>query len=346
MTRLIDFYKYNIDKTSKRKLLKEDNEDKYAQFKEDLEFFHDDLKYCIENLAAVNNNDEPLDEELFCNLYNHGLDISNSSREKPNDAREYIDKIYDDMCELRNEMERYAYDSGEYNVYNDDAYNPEATHEAALDYGLPDIMRRYFSRTISLNVGHEITLKAISLFEQEKGEQAEPEFSGDFDEVQVARSEEENEELKGIRDFIGKITDADRTGDVQQIIRLIDFVWDQSNSVYIGYYDSLWREARDIILEAIDINYSDEHDLDFIRFDQGDLDNDATWDSVYETDMRNLMDSYFDKNDANDILSHIIKPANILFKMFDMPTLTYKDEIGDVGNNIKDDDESGSEFDE
>ena len=339
MSRLSNFFNYEL---VKKKQLKENSSDDY--YKTKLNTIHEYLYDCLRNYYKVENENGSLREYMYYRLYDAVCGLSNiSSQDVTVATKAYIDKAYDIMIEMRNKLERYAYDSGDYGVYYDDAYNVERTRDNAHDYGLVKIVKDYFSTNVILRIDADIIDKAKKILQELEEDRAEPTFSGDFDEVQVSNSKEDAE-LKVFTSYCKELSQAYKNRDTQKIVNLMDI---DAVKLELGNYDSfdyLWEDIEQIIYEAIDDYYANERQWDWIAYDEGDFNGDATWDRIYDLQTSNLMDDFFDQNDARELLEELVPILKVLFKMSGLSEFDLKTAQEKVPE--KDSEETGDEYDE
>ena len=248
---------------------------------------------------------------------------------------------------LRETLTDDANDSGDFDQYDEDEYNAEATHENIIDNDeYPLIIEHYMNSRAKNDVIKKLMEAAAKSIKRYEEEETEPEFDGNFDEINVQQPEQKDqmEELA-----LNKLKDIIKTCEnVLQTQRGYKNAW---NTIYVINEDieqisdleitETIDEIKDDILQWVDENYS--NDWDFVSITEGERDSDATWERISEEGTADLIRNYADNNDVKNFMDEIDDEIRELFDEYK----EYKNNgVVPSGDSSEEDEGDGSEYNE
>lgn len=257
---------------------------------------------------------------------------------------------------LMENVEEHAMNSGDFNVYDDDEYDREATHENIMNDALfGEILAYHMPKQCAKEVFEKIADGVNERIKQYKDSSEEPEFDGDFDEITAVKQEpkEDNDShedddrrileqiLQIAETILVQLRDAEHSPrratdrEVEQAFNKID---DMKSDLYKYDLDDTFMEIRDIIFDYVDDNFAGDTDYGFMAMIDGEYNSDASWDRMHEESDYDLIRNYGYESEYKTFIEDIADAMDGLIQ-------DYKSALS-TKNNIPAAVDDGSEYDE
>lgn len=328
---------------------------------EDLQRIEKFLSAYINLKAELNNTEDNFpDNRIVTNLYVKASDMNDAVPDQillgtSNKLTEGLSDSYQSMAQTVAEN-----CSDDYSVYRRGEYDSEQTRDRILsEYDIFNIMRDHMPDRDVRRAAKELYISIKDAIDNYDEEETEPEFSGDFDEVQVAKPKDDSDDedkktrsytFKKVNEILEKLGQG-LDDDGSNIIEVVREVYNMFNECYgdndfnssVGDdIDGYFTSFRDVGYNYVDEQLYDE-DLDFIVRGEEEYDSDATWDAIYAESYATLYEGYGTRSDAEELLNNLEEPFDILY--------SYYGKRNNISKNIPqisdpESDDAGTEFNE
>ena len=250
---------------------------------------------------------------------------------------------------LRERLTDSANESGDFDRYEEDEYNAERTHENIIDNDeYSNIISNYMGDRAKGEVFKSLLTGILKILKKYEEEEVEPEFDGNFDEMNVAKPVEKDPDeelaLSKIKEIIQIINQ------VLQTENGYGEAWDKIISIsddipYISELDisDAIMEVKDEILQWVDDNLSNDSDCRFVSITEGERDLDATWEAISEESTSELISNYASTYDVKSFIEDIADGFDEIIQEYE----EYKNNgVVPGGDSSEEDEGDGSEYNE
>lgn len=272
------------------------------------------------------------------------------------------DKIQDGISDAWTSMRDTTAENcdEDYSVYTPGQYNAEETHRKIdNDYGIMEVMRDYATTNKIKTWVAELFNSIKEKLRLYNNETKEPDFDGNFDNVEIATPNTDTDNNKVYTDTVQatnkllakiKLANENSRGDsiMRDIIDVHDgFFRDIPFEASVDIDTDFWNEIDESFIQFTDKGYEyvddylNDEDYDFIVRGEPEYDTEATWDNICEASYEDLFRRYGGSWEAEKLLEELLDPYEYLKLKFGKQL-----NIENVIKTEADDDDSGSEFDE
>ena len=310
------------------------------EYKEFIPAFFDLCDYYEKVKTRLSNNDYRVSD--YQELYDKALDTIrtlnwNSSTREITDKIGFIENACDDV---RSWMQDAAVESGDYDVFNEGEYDSMGTRDNIHNMGISTFLDSYIDESNTLDFWKRIKSLATEMLMKIQDESSEPEFNGNFDEIQTPQPKpliQVSDEIKALQEIIKNIDKMIANPDDRDFI---NYYYDDFHEIYqyntFNSVDKLNDKFLELLFDYVDENFSGE-DNDFVERGEREYNSDETYQAISEESTIDLMTKFFDKNDADTFLDRLSEIEDIK---------NYIDKHLLHDSSDEQDEDSGDEYDE
>ena len=310
------------------------------KYKEFIPAFFDLYDFYEKVKDRLSNNDYRVSD--YQDLYDKALDTIrklnwNSSTREITEKIGFIENACDDV---RSWMQDAAVESGDYDAFNEGEYDPMGTRDNIHNMGISTFLDRYIDESNTLYFWKRIKSLATEMLMKIQDESSEPEFNGNFDEIQTPQPEpliQVSDEIKALQEIIKNVDKMIANPDDRD---LINYYYDDFYEIYqyntFNSVDKLNDKFLELLFDYVDENFAGEEN-DFVSRGEREYNSDETYENVSNESTYDLMVKFFDKNDADTFLDRLSELEDIK---------NYIDKHLLHNSSDEQDEDSGDEYDE
>lgn len=222
------------------------------------------------------------------------------------------DSQYSDLIDnFFQNVRQAAFDSDDFNVYEENEYDSEATWEKIRGEDISYLWDRYSDTSEILDTINEKIIDTIkNEYNIEKYLEKEPEWDGDDKSNSNEEHNQSDSDDEILKDVEEQITFIDNVNELSEKIRNNNGDLSLKEEMF-SLLDDYYRHSSVIDDEYIELRDSIQNDAnnsgDYDVFVDGDLDIDETWNKIYDEYDMDLVSKYGYSSDITELFMEIIE---------------------------------------